>query len=375
MQNLIDAVMASAVVNCLCGAVNFPYTGKLPAPTELCYCNPCRHTSGALYESFAPLSTSPGDGVLAQCTEYPSSKTHSRYFCSTCGTKLFIEIHNGANGADRKTNARWVALSGAIDPPTDGSSENVMLVEEHMWLCDTRDGGLAPYLSKLGGHDIPSYDVGAKSSALVDLEALVASSKATAQSERSSKQLKVECRCGGVSFIVQRADHSDRSVSKLDRFIPRTANGEIQNEKYPGTLCACRSCRLQFGVSLASWIYVPPVNIVNPHTGKSIVQQCKATDDATDAPENAGLNLKYYWSSRDTGSYDCCRSFCSDCGAAIFYTASDRPEIINIAAGLLRADEGIMARSWISWDFGEVSCEEEATDKDITQAWLLTERE
>lgn len=364
-----------ALVNCLCGAVSFPYTGNLPAPTELCHCNPCRHTSGALCEGFAPLAKRPGDDVLDQCTEFPSSQTHSRYFCSTCGTTLFIEIHNGAEAAQRYEKARWVLLSGAIDPPSDGSLDNVMLVEEHEWISDTGDGGLAPYLTKLGGRDIPSYDTSVESASLSDVEALVASSEAMAQSVETSNQLKAECRCGGVSFLIKRANHEDRSVSKLDRFIPRTAKGDIQNDKYPATLCACRSCRLQFGVSLASWVYVPPPNIINPRTGKPIAQQCRSTTDTANAPENAGLRLKYYWSSRDTGSSDCCRSFCRTCGAAVFYTASHRPGIINIAVGLLRAEEGVMARSWISWDFGEVSYGEEATDRDLAKAWLLTEKD
>jgi hypothetical protein len=97
------------------------------------------------------------------------------------------------------------------------------------------------------------------------------------------------------------------------------------------------------GVSLATWIYVPPVQISNLHTGRPAAQhRTDMPETVTDDP-NAELTMKHYWSSKG-----CCRSFCKVCGAAVFYTTDERPEITNIAAGLLRAEEGVMARSWLT---------------------------
>ncbi len=358
--------MSTATITCLCAAFHIPYEQPLPAKTELCHCKSCRHTSSGLFEGFVSLPESPGADVLARCTSYASSKTHTRYFCPTCGTKLFINSRYLSDGTPRDDSRAWFALGGAVDPPNKGV-EDVLSVDINMWLADTGDGGLAPYLRKLGGRDVACYQTYSGHMSDDEVNQLVESSKTLSQTASDQDWFKAECRCGGVSLQIQKANHADRTVSKLDRYIPRDRDGKVENDKHFSSACVCRSCRLHFGVSLAPWLYIPPAQILNPHTGEAVVQHHEAMAEEASKGANTGLSLKHYWSRKD-----CCRSFCSTCGAAVFYTRDDRPEITNIAAGLVRAEEGVMARRWLSWQWGLVSFEQEATDRSIVEAWKAT---
>ena len=235
-------------------------------------------------------------------------------------------------------------------------------------------GGMAPYMKQLGGRDIPCHDSRGDKISNADVNAMVASSGQGLSAPSVDDTLKAECRCGGVSLLIQRANHQERSVSQLDRFIPKNSNGNVENDKHIAMACACRSCRLHTGNSLATWIYVPPMQIINPHTGKPVVQHRAALPppdrnivNTAAHSANRGLTLKHYWSSPES-----CRSFCGVCGAAVFYTMDKRQEIINVAAGLLWAEEGVMARGWLSWQWGRVSWKEESVDREIRDAWIAT---
>ena len=355
--------MTTPTIVCRCGAVNYPLQDKLPCTTELCHCNPCRQTSGNLFEGFVQLKESkPSTDVQSKCTAYASSKTHLRWFCSTCGTKLFISGRKD----DGTPIGSWSCLGGAIDPPTSAgdSMANVLDVETHEWLTDTGgDGGMAPLMTKLGDREIACYDTDRESHRYTstELEFMVKAS-ASIPAPAKGDTLRAECRCGGVSLRIKPANHADENIPRLEEYIPKDASGARINDRYYACTCTCRDCRLHTGVSLTTWVYIPPTQIINPHTNERVAQHRDASDNPA---SNRGLKLMYYWSSPGV-----CRAFCSVCGASVFYTFDDRPEIINIGPGLLRPDKsGIMAREWVAWDWGETSFAEEATDRDITEAW------
>ena len=369
--------MSAPIISCLCGSISLPLKTTLPAPTELCHCSACRHTTGALCTGFVNLESAPPPAVVEKCTIYHTSKTQARYFCSTCGTKLFVHPHSERepDGTVKKRtdeDKAWCVLGSAVDPP-EASRDDVLLVEKHEWLADATDAGLAPFMSKLGGRDIPCFETKENEVSAADLDERLKTFGKDLLPPAPDGTLKAECRCGGVSLLIQRANHTERSVSQLDRFIPKNSNGNALNDKHIAMTCVCRYCRLHTGTSLAPWVYIPPVQIINPQTSKPVVQHRAALPpdpkvvNTAAQSANIGLTLKHYWSSPD-----CCRSFCSHCGAAVFYTVDRRQEVVNIAAGLLRAEEGVMARRWLSWQWGRVSWKDEATDQEIMKAWRAT---
>lgn len=80
--------------------------------------------------------------------------------------------------------------------------------------------------------------------------------------------------------------------------------------------------------------------------------------------------LKSFKSSEDVTRYHCGR-----CGATIFFWADSRPEVIDVAVGVLRASSGARAEDWLDWRT-KISYEEDATHirlrdglKEGLQAW------
>ena len=70
-------------------------------------------------------------------------------------------------------------------------------------------------------------------------------------------------------------------------------------------------------------------------------------------------------------SSDVQRTFCGKCSATVFYWCDDRPELIDLAVGILRAEDGAMARQWLEWKWGKVVWKEEATEQAILKEVLV----
>ena len=359
--------MSAPKLTCLCGAISHPIPVSLPAQTELCYCNPCRRITGALFASFVELPQASDEATLAKCTVYHSSATHDRLFCSTCGTKVVVHNHHHPDGKERNA---WFAYSGAVERPEGEEQSNIVRPETNEWIDDAVDGGLAPYMTKLGGRDVPAYRIMQSDPPLSQTEIEKRGNRnSTIQSKDTSPsqgdRLKAECRCGAVSLLIKPADNTDKSIAKLDRFIPFTPSGEKFMHKYQARTCVCRSCRLAMGASLTTHTYIPPPQILNPHTGEPLAY-AHATETSEGQAANRGLEaLKHFWSSKEA-----CRSFCGTCGSTVFYWNENRKEIVNISVGILRAEEGSLARRWFYWQPGMVSWKDEAVDKNILEAYM-----
>ena len=254
-----------------------------------------------------------------------------------------------------------MVLGGCIDAPP-GSPENVLRVEMNQWISDTGDGGLAAFLGKLGGRDVPSFEGPMSGGRLIQQEELMKMTESFKQFPVMEKGalLTAECQCGGVSFRIKRANFTDPSDPTEERYIPQ------DKTKYMAKGCVCRDCRHQHGTSLTLWWCVPYQSVINPRKNQIIRHRGAAITPEGQAA-NAGLGLTYYQSSAN--AY---RAFCSTCGASAFYNFDDRPDICVISAGLMRAEEGIMARRWVSWEWGSTSFPEEAVDKEICDAWMAT---
>ena len=75
---------------CLCGAVRFEIEGAL-GPVIYCHCSMCRRAGGSAFAANASVRKDAvrilsGRELL---TEYKSSPTSYRQFCSRCGSPLF----------------------------------------------------------------------------------------------------------------------------------------------------------------------------------------------------------------------------------------------------------------------------------------------
>jgi hypothetical protein len=42
---------------------------------------------------------------------------------------------------------------------------------------------------------------------------------------------------------------------------------------------------------------------------------------------------------------------------------------LDVAVGILRSEEGSMARRWLDWEWGRCGFEEECIDREMCEAW------
>ncbi|MVA25346.1 GFA family protein [Agrobacterium vitis] len=81
-------------VNCRCGEIELTISGD-PIAQIYCHCDDCQAIHGAAYASESVYSKD-DLSITAGNPKSWTLKRNPRYFCDTCGTKLFIEV-NGLN--------------------------------------------------------------------------------------------------------------------------------------------------------------------------------------------------------------------------------------------------------------------------------------
>lgn len=88
--------LASLTGRCLCGEIRYRLT-PLAAEVDYCHCTMCQRWSGAPVSAWAQVPASQFRVTHGTATPYTSSKIGIRYFCSTCGTSVFMTDETGVD--------------------------------------------------------------------------------------------------------------------------------------------------------------------------------------------------------------------------------------------------------------------------------------
>jgi len=241
--------------------------------------------------------------------------------------------------------------SGALE-----ETEGLVEYEHQLAIEDTRDGGVSDWIA-----EVPGYGSMKRWKGMMEKsEEVPAGWRASASSSNSDQAqqdtVKGSCKCGGVSFHLTRPDaksadwSQDLRQQKPDYNKPHDAwwlNGATK-DKFITNCCCCRSCRAASGVDFVSWSFVPAHNI-RPAGGGDF-----STSFGT---------LKSYRSSERS---EWC--FCGTCGAMCFLRLSDRPQIIDVAAGLLWSEEGARAEDFLHWLTKKISFDDEGGKRPLVEA-------
>jgi hypothetical protein len=351
-----------ATITCLCGRAKQEVTlaaEAFPIKACLCHCDTCRSTSGMLCTAYLGLASPPTSH--ANLTHYNSSRAMSRSFCRTCGAHLFAH--------EKSTGQYWVC-SGTIEFGGD-----VVHITHHEWVADTGDGGLATFLTRVQQRGLVAYAKDSEQQIVnfVDDNGGEDSEPAGSGDQsikaaglrpsflRSRENLHARCHCGSVEYYVDPPSELSENISSPwpDLLVPyHSGSPENKQEvkwwmrargtKFLAGLCACRSCRLASGFPIQPWAFIPKANITKP--------------DASPLDFSLGA-LQQYQSS--PGNF---REFCSTCGATVFWHCDERPDLIDVSAGLLRSESGARAEDWLEWETGRVSFKEEALDQELVKA-------
>lgn len=350
--------------NCLCGrqkGTAMAAVQHLPEDTLLCHCNICRYTSGVLCVSYLTLAASPK--VETSLATYQSSAKLKRHFCKMCGANIFV--HN--SDIDE-----WYLATGLIEMPAGrnhGETIQTTNIVQHEFVSDTLDGGLALCLETIQGRQLKFFAQGPDREPLTltsggtPLAQAISGSKGESKPDilQGEEHLHASCHCGGVQFRLSRPNDQSTQLSSPwpDLLVPyHSASPENHEDvkwwlraggtKYLAGTCACRSCRLASGFPIQTWAFVPMSNILTLY-GR---------------PLSFILgSLKQFNSS--PGVY---REFCGTCGATVFWHCDERPDLIDVSVGLLRAEEGSRAEKWLEWWTERVSFKEDAVDKALIDA-------
>ena len=358
---------ARVEITCLCGKIkeSLELASDVPVEGSTCSCNICRYCTGVLYLSALPLKGTPA--FVDKLQEYRSSGRVYRYFCGACGSHVLFQVTKGAS---------WHLASGVVERVV-GLDESRMQLEwyrGHEFVGDTIDGGLTTCLVAAQGGETPLFMQGPDEEPVKFIPGQLPSpfdpsSGTTAllrnQSEPSleaggspTKKLLGSCYCGGVQFNITRPTERSCELSAPwpDLIVP-SSSGHAENpkdvkwwlrgggSKYLAGTCVCRSCRLGSGTPIQTWAFVPKANI--------------------EQLNGSVLNFETGTLKQYNSSSGCYREFCKTCGATIFWHCEERPDVVDVSVGILRAPEGSRAEQWLEWWTDRVSFKEEAFDTQL----------
>jgi hypothetical protein len=229
-------------------------------------------------------------------------------FCSTCGSHIVsVGLKRG----------NWTVSTSIF---SDHGPDNFQ-IRTHIFSKSVKDEGIAKLLTHIGGREVdvwnpPEDDPRAK---LVESEAEVG--------EDGKDRMRVKCHCGGVSFTFPRPTEEVINDEYMSQYVSHK-----DKTKWHGCFDHCDHCRLVHGTHLVGWTFIPLALCEPPIKPDLLIGTAKT-----------------YRSSPDV-----LRSFCGTCGATFFYAhedrrPTDRQQIVDLAIGAMRAPEGLMAESWLTW--------------------------
>ncbi|KAK3297162.1 uncharacterized protein B0H64DRAFT_119490 [Chaetomium fimeti] len=364
---------------CLCRAHSFATpplpTTSLPLPSSSCHCTSCRHLTGALRSSDAPWpgpanvihaaadADAEGGGTLRR---YVQTEKMNILFCGRCGSPLFCEQLPAEGGGAGAGEPEYLAFTGALSVEGDGPGATlppVVRCVDHIFVGDTLDGGALPWLRGMDGEGGPAAKVwlggrdcseevpaGARWPAVGALEK---GYEAGLKTEGAKGDVSLRCHCRGIDLVL-RAGEAQREFEETQR-----RGGELPwyidpvTHKGMGSLDGCDSCRLAAGSEVYNWTFAALRHISFAGANKEgFPRDTSQLRIATEAKDGEGRDprlgtLAFYASSPDVQRY-----FCGRCSATLFYAVDDRPDIVDVAVGLLDSPDGARAESAISWSFG-----------------------
>ncbi|OJD40374.1 uncharacterized protein BKCO1_1000535 [Diplodia corticola] len=325
----VQSNTVTLTAECLCKAHTFSTkvsSSKLPLEADVCHCDSCRHSTGALYAVRTTWPQPREEVDISGLERYQFSADITHLSCGKCSTLMFYE--------SRKYSGKLGTFSG----PLKTMEAHPIRLARHIWVEDTVDGGASVWLRRpnADGKEIPRYR---------GRDGEISWDWPQASTGREEKQgqkfIPVRCHCKGINICMHRGNYDGKKREDLPWFIdPRT-------DKPVADFDVCDSCRLHFGNEIVHWTFVDLTNI-STAGGTAFPKTTAELKAAVDAGDHVVGTLAYYQSSPDVQRY-----FCKVCSSSAFYACDDRPETVDLAVGLLDAPDGARAEGFLSWLYGD----------------------
>ncbi|KAL2146591.1 hypothetical protein VTI28DRAFT_3090 [Corynascus sepedonium] len=367
---------------CLCRAQTFTTTvpvSSLPLKGSSCHCTSCRHVMGALRSSDAVWPgprediVTAADATAAAAREAPVLKRYAHsprvnvLFCGCCGSGLFFEEWENADEARQfPGKASYLVFTGILS--VEGEQEKsqssplppVVRFEDHMFVGDTLDGGAACWLRNMNGEGQPATKIwlgrrnkseevppGTIWPALENQPTYEVNLK---EVEGEKAIVPIRCHCGGIDLLLHagkaQREYAEKQTrgEELPRFVDPVTH------KLLGSLDACDSCRIGGASEVYTWTFAQLKHIsfagADPHGFPENTTQLRAAISAKESRDPRFGEISFYASSSDVQRY-----FCGRCSATLFYAVDERPDMVDVAVGLLDSPDGARAESALAWNF------------------------
>lgn len=338
MTSAQDPITITA--HCLCKAHIFTASvpkSKLPLSASACHCDSCRHVTGALYSVDAPWPEPRAQVDVSKLKVYHIFPCCDLLFCGTCSTPMFF-----AN--PEKPDEELGVFTGTIR----NDSDDLVSIDSHICVGDTKDGGASMWMRKpnASGSEAKRYKERARGDNVVEYPFdWPDATSFTGFEAKTDSKVPVRCKCKGVDLVWHAGGYEDKKAEELPWFIDPVTHKAL------GGFCGCDSCRLASGVDLWNWTFAELKNLFFSDQAQQTPFPKHTADlkALVDSKDPAVGTLAYYQSSPDVQRY-----FCSTCSATIFYATDSRPEIVDVAIGLLEASDGARAEGFLSWAFGVI---------------------
>ncbi|QGI88169.1 hypothetical protein CEK25_003125 [Fusarium fujikuroi] len=327
---------------CLCKAHTFTTKvprSKLPLPASICHCTSCRNATGAMYNCNIDWPGSANEIRNSDLKHYKFTSNCEILFCGSCSCPMVWDSHY----EDQPQN--FGVFTGVLN---NVNVDNFINFTRQIFVGDTVDGGLSPWLQNVNGDgDRPCRWMKKPEDGGELDENWPAASEDARSDALPATDIPIRCHCKGVDLVFRpgNVDFSTMEADAIPSFI------EPKTHKHLATLDPCPSCRLSVGVDVMNWTFVMPQQIDFPEKTdgsdfpRNTLDLKSAVDDPNRDPRYGTLAI--YPSSPDVQRY-----FCSRCSATVFYTVDDRPECIDVAVALLHAPEGARAEGILTWHLG-----------------------
>ncbi|KAI0194504.1 Mss4-like protein [Xylaria flabelliformis] len=322
---------------CFCKSHTFSLevsTSKLPLECDVCHCDSCRHSTGALF-AIKTTWPQPRESVdISGLQRYQFSANITYRFCGTCSTLMFYE------------SVRYPSKLGVFYGPLKNIDIDLIKLTKHIYVYDTRDGGASFWLRKpnADGKEIPRYQqqVSEDEDEEIDWDWPDIPSL-TLGLGPGKWPLPISCHCKGINLVLHRKYYFNKNREELPWFIDSTTNTPIAG------FTMSDPCHPYSSNEIINWVIVD-LGIISQRNGRAFPRTTAELKAAVDAGDSTIGTLTYCQPSSEIQRY-----FCKVCSASAFYTCSKRPKIVGVAMGLLDEWGRVRADEELSWNFGDIS--------------------
>ncbi|KAG8169177.1 hypothetical protein KVR01_001926 [Diaporthe batatas] len=323
---------------------------SLPLIATACHCTSCRRCTGALYSS-AVLKWPGDDSAIRDSSlkRYDFSDHLTVLFCGTCSSPMFFEMHGGRSSNPKGALVgQYGVMTGALS--NDGP-DGLVRIENHVFVGDTKDGGMSMFMRTPNGDGKEARRwMGLASKSEEVAFGWPAGQASETEAQNKAVEIPIRCHCGGVDLSYQREKAEEEFQSKEKSELPWFVHPETN--KLMASIDPCDSCRMSSGVDFWPWTFVllRHIGFASKTSGDN-ASFPDGTGDLKTAVSKKGPDrdprlgtLEYFASSEDVQRY-----FCSRCSASVFYALDERPEMVDLAVGLLDSEDGARAESLLCW--------------------------